>query len=247
MSTVRFDQDYHVHSTYSDDAQSTLEENLREAEWAGLRTICMVDHVRRATTYVPDMVAAVRALRPMTGIEILCGVETKIMNRAGDLDLPALLSVDHVLIADHQYPSDDGPLAPSVVRSALAAGTLSAREAIECIVDASVAAMSRVERPVMAHPFSLLPKIGLDESFVTARHLQHFAQAARRHGALVEVNEKWNCPGPRLVSELLRAEVHLVAGSDAHHCESVGNYQRVRETIAAVEHRPPSKLVLTGR
>ncbi len=38
------DEDYHVHSTFSDGASSPAE-NLAAAESAGLRTICMADHV----------------------------------------------------------------------------------------------------------------------------------------------------------------------------------------------------------
>ena len=245
MRAVRLDQDYHVHATFCADAQSTLHENLREAERQGLRTVCLVDYVSTSSTYVPEHVTAVRALRPTTNIEVLCGIETKMLDRAGHLDMPNLVSVDHVLIADHHFPSETGPLSHGAVRSLLLDGAMLAREAVECLVDASVAAMARVERPVMAHPFSLLPKIGLHESFVATSHLQHFARAARRHGALVEVNEKWSCPGPRLVAQLLRAGVHLVAGSDAHHHGSVGHYPRVRENLRGA-HFPHDAAVATS-
>jgi histidinol phosphatase-like PHP family hydrolase len=60
----RLDEDYHVHSTFSDDAVSTLAENVAAARDRGLRTICLAEHVRRGTAWVPDFLSAVHALRP---------------------------------------------------------------------------------------------------------------------------------------------------------------------------------------
>ena len=126
MSIVDLDQDYHVHSLFSNDAHSSPEENLAEAEWMGLRTLCLVDHVRSSSTHVPDLVAMVRALRPRSGIEILCGVEAKLLDRSGALDLPPHAGVDHVMIADHQFPSEQGPVTAAEVRERLARGLLRA-------------------------------------------------------------------------------------------------------------------------
>jgi putative hydrolase len=230
---MRFDEDYHVHSTFSDDAVSTLEENLSMAELAGLRTICMVDHVRSDTPWVPHLVEQVRSLRRVEGLRVLVGVESKILNRSGALDLPAdAAGVDHVLIADHQYPSESGPMSPSAVRTLIAERELSIEDAVACILDATVSAMKSVERPVVAHPFSLLPKLGFGESRVSDAQLQHFAIGAMRSGALVEINEKWDCPGVRLAAALSDAGVCLVAGSDSHHCGSVGAYDRIRTTTS---------------
>ena len=241
MSPVRRDQDFHVHSTFSDDAVSTLAENIAVAGTRGLRTICCVDHVRTTTTWVPELVAAVAQLEGPDGLEGRVGVEAKILDAAGTLDLPAgIVGIDHVLIADHLFPSADGPLGPSAVRELLATGELDARDAIEMLLEATALAMGTVERPVIAHPFSLLPKIGLDESAVTDAMISHFALAATTSGALVEINEKWSCPGPRLAAALLSAGVHLVAGSDAHQCDAVGHYDGVAQTIAILEDGAPA-------
>jgi len=230
----RFDQDYHVHTTFSDDAVSSPADNVAAAVTAGLTTLCLVDHVRIGTTWVPEQVATVEALAADAPLTVLSGVEAKLLDAAGNLDLPADADlVDHVLIADHQFPSVDGPLAPSVVAGLLASGALRPGDAVAQLVEAMVGAMHRVERPVLAHPFSLLPKIGLDESVVNDTLLYHLAAGARSSGALVEVNEKWGCPGPRLVAALDRRGVQLVAGSDSHHCDSVGRYRQVADTVDA--------------
>lgn len=108
--------DHHVHSTFSDDAVSTLAENVAAASAAGLATVRLVDHVRRSTPWVPDYLAAVRSLQVPDGLTVLTGVEAKILDASGDLDIPELpTGIDRILIADHQFPGVDGPLGPSVV------------------------------------------------------------------------------------------------------------------------------------
>ena len=130
----RLDEDYHVHSTFSDDAVSTLAENLAAARERGLRTLCLAEHVRRGTAWVPEFLAAVHALRPVPGLEVLAGVEVKILDRAGRLDLPGGTGgADLVLIADHQFPSDLGPVHPREMGRAIANGEVTEAEVIEIL------------------------------------------------------------------------------------------------------------------
>jgi putative hydrolase len=87
---------------------------------------------------------------------------------------------------------------------------------------------------LLAHLFSLLPKIGLDEAQVPDTLLADLAKRAAHAGALVEVNEKWSCPSPRVVAAMAEAGATLVAGSDSHHCRDIGLYRSVRQTADAV-------------
>jgi putative hydrolase len=228
-------EDHHVHSTFSDDAASTLVENRDAAVAAGLRTIRMVDHVRTSTTYVPEFLAAVRRLGRVPGLVTLTGVEAKMLDGSGALDLPPDLplgsgGVDRVLIADHQFPGPDGPWSPRTVRERRAAGLASA-DVVDMLVGATIKAMERVPRAQLAHLFSLLPKVGLNERDVGDDHLRALAAAAATAGALVEVNEKWSCPGPRVVRALRAGGVQVVASTDAHHCDEIGRYRSVVELI----------------
>ena len=232
MSVIALDEDFHVHSAFSDDAVSTVADNVRAARERGLRTLCVADHVRRGTAWVPELAAAVADCRDQRGPRVLAGVEAKILDTAGRLDLPdGLDGIDLVLIADHQFPADDGPVHPDRVRAALDDGTLTAAEAIERLCEATGSAPRAAgRRCVLAHLFSLLPKIGLDESMVPGPLLARLAERAAAAGALVEVNEKWSCPSYRTVAAMLRAGVPAVAGSDSHHCRDIGVYRSVRLT-----------------
>jgi len=227
--------DHHVHSTFSDDAVSTPAENLAAAVGAGLDTIRMVDHVRLTTTYVPDFLSVVRALPPVEGLTVLTGVEAKILDATGAVDAPPEVlaalgtdrGADRVLLADHQFPGTDGPWSPRVVTEMIAGG-LAPSDAVEMLVTATTRAVRRVGRAQLAHPFSLLPKIGLAEDDVPDELLDALADVLVATGTPVEVNEKWHCPGPRVTARWLAAGVPLVASTDAHVATDVGVYAWVR-------------------
>ena len=231
---VALDEDFHVHSTFSDGA-STLAENVEAARDRGLRTLCLVDHVRRDTAWVPDFVAAVETYRHQPGLRVLAGVEAKILDTSGRIDTPPDLSgIDLVLIADHQFPGDCGPVEPTQARETIGRGGMTAAEAIEQLCEATANALDATDRGrVLAHLFSVLPKMGLDEAMVPEPLLADLAGRVALAGAMVEINEKWACPSPRTVAAMGRAGVCVVAGSDSHHCRDVGVYRSVRLTAGA--------------
>jgi putative hydrolase len=253
--------DHHVHSTFSDDAESALAENIAAAKIVGLSELRLVDHVRASTTWVPEFLAAVAELvdaDPLSDLgsgtrgrhvhpellTVATGVEAKILDASGRLDLPADLvigpgGVDRVLIADHQYPGPDGPWSPRRVLEERAAG-LSAATVLDTLIGATISAMRSIDYAQLAHPFSLLPKVGLGEDDLHDDHLTALATAAASTGTLVEVNEKWACPGPRVIDALTMAGVTLVASTDSHHQRDVGRYSRVAELTAALPSAPPA-------
>lgn len=229
--------DGHVHSTFSDDAVSTVHENLAAALTVGLTEVTFVDHVRSSTGWVPEMVAAVRALDVPDGLVVRCGVETKLLDVAGRLDLPTDAVVgrgalDVVLVGDHQFPGTDGPWSPTQTRERIADG-LSPADAVSLLVEASIAAMTSQPGIQLAHWFSILPKVGLDESDLSDEHLRAWAAAARETGSTIEVNEKWACPGPRAVRAALDAGARLVVATDSHDARDVGRYVRVPSILEA--------------
>ncbi|GAA1442818.1 PHP domain-containing protein [Leifsonia poae] len=228
--------DFHVHSTFSDDAVSTLAENLAAAAAVGLERIRLIDHVRMSTTWVPEFVAAVAAEAVPAGLTVFTGVEAKLLDSSGAVDTPADLlvgaagGVDAVVIGDHQFPGTDGPWSPSATRERLANG-LAADDALDLLVTASIRAMERTPNAQLAHWFSILPKVGLAEEQLGAERLTAWAKAAAATGTIVEVNEKWACPGPDAVSALIAADARIVASTDSHDAADVGRYDRVARIL----------------
>ena len=223
--------DHHVHSTFSDDAHSTLAENITGASAQGLSVVRLTEHVRADTAWVPDFVAAVAAESIPQGLTVLTGVEAKLLSVAGDIDAPAELDgIDALVLADHQFPGTDGPWSPAETRERLAAD-LSPADALEQFVAASIAAMTTFDHGArtlqLAHWFSILPKVGLSEDDLTDEQLDRWSTTASATGTLVEVNEKWGCPGARAVRAALANGVTLVASTDSHVAGDVGRYERV--------------------
>lgn len=228
--------DFHVHSTFSDDARSTPIENLEAARLAGLTEIRMIDHVRRSTPWVPAYLEAIAALPRVEGLTVFTGVEAKILDATGALDVPDDLvvgagGVDAVVIADHQFPGTDGAWSPDETKRRLAEG-LGVSDALDLLIGALIAAMRSVDAGQLAHCFSILPKIGLGEADLGDDHLAAWAAAAADTGTLVEANEKWGCPGPRALRALDAAGARIVASTDSHHASEVGRYTVVRELLA---------------
>jgi putative hydrolase len=224
--------DHHVHSSYSSDARDSVADDLAAARARGLTEVCLADHVRSDTAWVDEYRATVRAealrvARLAPELTVHCAVEAKILDRDGRVDAPRLSGLDRVLLADHQYPGVDGPVDPARVRQAIAAGHMSTVEVVDTLVTATTRALWRVPGPQLAHLFSLLPKVGLDEDAVTADHLAALAVAARDTAAVVELNEKWRCPGPAAVAAFTAAGVRMVASTDSHRADDVGVYDWV--------------------
>ena len=184
-------EDFHVFSLFSD-GTSTVAENVRMARRRGLRRICLVDHVHSDTEWVVRFALAVHAVRAVPGIEVLSGLEATLLDRTGRLDVPAgrLPGIDYVLIADHLFPADLGPVEPREIRAAIQRGDITPREAISCLAEATIGALDLVSRPVLAHLFGVLPELGLAETDVPDIVLRQLADAASAAGALVEVNER---------------------------------------------------------
>ncbi len=218
-------QDMHVHSRFSD-GRNTIEENVAEAERLGLRELTCVDHVRAGTDWVPDYTAAVRRVNATTSVELRCAVEAKLLDTAGRLDLPdELTDVDAIYAADHQVPLHDGPHTPSEVKARLAEGALSSAEAIEAIVTSTANALRGQTLPVViAHMFSVLPKLGINEGKVPLEAIERLAAVAAQTGAQIEISERWSCPSARTLRPFLRAGVPILLSTDSHRRETIGRY-----------------------
>jgi putative hydrolase len=225
-------QDMHVHSTFSDGA-GTIEENIAAADAAGLEELGCVDHVRITTEWVPSYVEAVRSAEERSTIALQCGIEAKILDTAGTLDLPTegIDDIDAIYAADHQVATADGPAHPRKVAEALAAGELEAADVIANIVTSTAEAVTRYDNVVIAHLFSILPKIGLDESDVPLELIESLADATRAGGARVEVSERWRCPSARTLRPFVDRGMTVLMSTDSHRPEHIGQYDYCAQVI----------------
>ncbi|MGB0119442.1 MAG: PHP domain-containing protein [Solirubrobacterales bacterium] len=218
-------QDMHVHSTFSD-GNNTIEENIEEAESLGLASLTCVDHVRADTEYLPDYVAAIQRLRPTTEIELICGIEAKLLDTSGTLDLPPVPEgVDRIYAADHQVPLEDGPHHPREVKLEIESGDRDAAGVISAIIESTTNAARRHRNMVIAHMFSLLPKLGLSESDVPAGSLDELARVTAETRNMIEISERWRCPTAATLRPFVDHGVTVLMSTDSHKREHIGRYE----------------------
>jgi putative hydrolase len=217
-------EDNHVHSVFSD-GKGTIAENIAAAEARGLQRLTCVDHVRADTAWAPEFVAAVRAADQETEIELRCGLEAKLLDTEGNLDIPSDLGgADYIYAADHQVPLASGPTHPREVKAAIESGEMKALDVLEAIVTATANAVDRHENVVIAHLFSVLPKIGLAESQVPGELVAGLAEVAARRGARIEIDERWSCPAAATLAPFLELQVPILLSTDSHRPEAIGRY-----------------------
>jgi putative hydrolase len=228
-------QDRHVHSRFSD-GEGTLAQNIAAAEALGLRELTCVDHVRVSTDWVPAYVGAVHAARASTAVKLGCGIEAKLLDTDGALDLPPQIEgIDAIYAADHQVPLADGPHHPRQIRAEIESGERTAAEVIEAIVASTAAAVRRYPQVVIAHLFSVLPKIGLVECDVEPELVQRLAAACAESGACVEISERWHCPSAQTLRPFRDQGVTVLVSTDSHRSETIGRYEYCADIVTELD------------
>lgn len=233
--TIRLDEDHHVHTTFSD-GRAGVFAMAEMARRRGLREIGFADHVRAETDWLAGYVREIQDTQEvMPGILLRAGVEAKILDTDGRLDLPDLPpGIEQVVIADHQLPGPHGPLHPRDVKRALEDGEVREDQVLKQLVESTRRAVLTCPRePIVGHLFSVLPKVGIAHGSFDPAWVDPILEACLERSARLEVDERWRSPGPAVVRRALDAGVHVVASTDSHKLGTVGRYRYVRELAGA--------------
>ena len=174
--------------------------------------------------------------RASTTVRLGCGIEAKLLDTDGALDLPPQIEgVDAIYAADHQVPLADGPHHPRQIRAEIESGERDPVAVIEAIVTSTGAAVRRYPRVVIAHLFSVLPKIGLSERDVAPELVAQLAAACSEGGACVEISERWRCPAAETLRPFLEHGVTVLVSTDSHRSETIGRYEYCAEIVAELD------------
>ena len=234
---VALDEDFHVHSTFSDGQSHAGGERARRP---GARPAHAVPRRPRPAGH---RLAAASSPPPWRPSATSRGRGSWPASRPRSSTPPAGLTcrrgldgIDLVLIADHQFPGDDGPVHPD--RGA--GGHRPRRDDRRPRRSSGSArrranALTRRDRGrVLAHLFSVLPKIGLDEAMVPEAAARPAGQPESRPRERWSRSTRSGRARRRARSPPWRGRAcRVVAGSDSHHCRDVGVYRSVRLTAGA--------------
>ena len=225
MASTPVHMDMQVHSTFSDGAD-TVQDNVRAAEAAGLEAMTCVDHVRASTDWLPAYVEEVRRVRASTDVRLTIGVEAKLLDTTGRLDMPAELpdGIEVIYAADHQVAMPGGVQHPDAVRAALQHGELNAGEVFEALITSTRECLDDPRPIVIAHLFSILPKLGLDQADAPLDQIEALAEECARTGQRIEVNERYATPTARTLRPFIARGVPLLVSTDSHRADTIGRY-----------------------
>jgi len=206
--------DLHIHTTYSDGADPP-EAMIETAVELGLKHICIVDHVNACVPWVTDFANHIRQLADeyRDKIDVLCGIETKVINLDGELDAQDEFygQVDLVFGAFHDIPTDRG-----------LAGTVAEKPSQQRLASFWYESFCRlIDNPhvhIIAHPTAILDAYGLTLS--RTRKIQ-IARLACRSGKALERNSKYGVPDSEFLDILVRRGVKMIRGTDSHSVEQL--------------------------
>jgi putative hydrolase len=225
---TRFDQDWHVSSTFSD-GSSTVAENVHAAEALGLESLCVVDKASRASGWVRDLAEACSDAGRDASLKLTCGIEVEVVDTNGTLEAPPYApQVDYLFVAADRLPTPTGPVEPEVARAQIALGDLLPSQAVEWLVRAYANASLGSGQIVLAHPFSVLSRLGMSQQSVHPAYVRWLAGMLLEHGASVEVNELWRAPTAQVLDCLLTAGVPALPGSGARSLQELGHNEWYR-------------------
>lgn len=194
-----FLSDFHIHTNYVH-GNNSVKECVNIAKKNGLNVIGIVEHIRRIPTYDFNQLyqEVMKEKQRNKDIEILLGLETKILNREADLDIKDELikdkRIDFIIGVFHSWPLENSPNSNDYLKM------------LENMIKKRII-------NVWGHPF-LLPKtygFHFDDN-----EILEIIELVKKCETLVEINLRYGLPPVNFLNLVLKESIPFVIGSDAH-------------------------------
>jgi putative hydrolase len=221
-------QDLHLHSNYSDGVNS-LEEMIKCAIILGINRICFTDHVWKTSDWTEKYLLELENLKEnyRKDIEIVSGVEAKLLNLDGELDVSDDLCTKEIRIvgAMHRIPIGNNKfIRRSEIKQDLEYSKKSWLRAFEAFC------FTR-KLDCIAHPFSLLEPMEINKDDL--EWWETVSKILNKNSVQIEFNVKYD---NSIVPEWFwrNHEQMIVPASDSH---SVKDLQKRFKEIAKLNMR----------
>lgn len=202
--------DFHVHTLYSSDGESTVSSMVEAAEARELAAVAITDHgpelsVGISPHKIVPMLQDIELARKDARIPVLTGMEANIIGTDGEIDLDEWLveKLDVMVVGLHR------------LKSLGHQPTELAREYLKSVMNV----MERQRVDILAHPFRFHRYLA---SYLPPDEIAEFVKMAASKGVAVELNSKYRVPDENFLRECLREGVKLSIGTDAHTAAEVG-------------------------
>ncbi len=219
--------DWHTHSLYSD-GRSTPEEMVKGAIDAGLALIAITDHVTKKSDWLDEYIKEISHLKEKykSKIFVLCGVEAKVVDTAGNIDVrhEYLDRVDLTIGAFHRFPKDEGFFTKEDIENDRIAVLHYWHRAMRSLLQNKTVHM-------IAHPANLLR---LNHIALPAEMREDLGKAGIDSGKLFEVNIRYRVPDIPLMEVLSARGIPMVIGSDSHSVSELLASHKSKDSIPQV-------------
>lgn len=212
IGPAHVNRDLQVHTTATD-GEGTIGELIDRAQALGLGEIALTEHVRRTSTHFHRFAEEVRRQRHGAGVQVYVGMETKVLDEAGTLDVSpeALAEAEIVLGSVHRFPVGEGRFAP--------AGGFEYPEAAKRELALALGLISHAPIHVLAHPggmcqraFGQFPR----EYFVM------LMEASLARGVAIEINSAYTRDLDGFLAICREVNPLVSVGSDVHRVRDLG-------------------------
>lgn len=212
--------DWHIHSTYTD-GKSSLKNIVRIAERRKIKAIAITEHVRKELDYdFSALLDEIETLKNSSKVMIFSGIEAKVLNKKGELDLPKkfVKNVDVVLGAFHSF-------------------NFSSSEFWKRVYEYEEALIHLIKNKLVtiwAHPFSQ----PYEKELISKIDFCKILKVLKKRTLVIEINLKsFSIPQNFLNSLLTNTKVLFSIGSNAHSASEIWNGCRPKFINAEVWKR----------
>jgi len=211
--------DFHMHTSWTD-GRDSIEAMHWQAVEIGLKAILFSEHARfSSASWFGEFAGAILAL-PSDKCKALVGVETRITDEAGNLDLsPEVSRRCHLVVASvHRFPGQKD----------FDTSKLSGAEALDVELSLGLAAVTNASVDILGHPFGM--SIARYQASPTDDMFRELVRAAARHGCAVELNSKYHAKFfKNWLAIAIEEGARVSLGSDAHCIEDLTSLRALGE------------------
>lgn len=231
--------DYHTHTVFSH-GTGTVEDNIRAAIDAGLKTIAITDHgpyhmaygIRKQREYMEEIARCKEKYRSQ--IQVLSGIEINLIHMGGKLELSPqkLRQYDIRIFGYHKFILPIGFSAfCRLYPQHWLQGKKPSAKFVQAITQGYIQAMKTGLLTIIAHP-----GYGIPVDIIT------LAQACKKYGVYFELNSSHHDLSPQTIALAAKQGCEFVLSSDAHTPHRVGD---VQEALAkALEAKIPLEQIV---
>lgn len=231
--TTKYYGDYHTHSTYSD-ATASLRDNFNQAIKIGLKEIAVTDHGFNNPTLSltrkklkKQQLEIIKLREEFSNLSILSGIEANLISLDGtvDLKMDEFEQFDIVVAGFHyfSYPKTVKDFFKMYLNTykglVLKKHTVSDTK----IKDNTNAYIKAIKK----YPIDIISHIN---NFCMVNVVE-VCKACYDYGTMIELNSKHINIGLDEFEDVLKTNVQIIANTDCHKANRVGNFSRIEEFL----------------